>query len=120
MVVQTRAKSSLVSRNVTIGGHRTSVRLEPEMWAALQEIARREDRSLNVICTMVDQRKGPDGSLTAAIRVFVMAYFREAATDEGHLRAGHGANTKSEPALVHDLARVPAASHNGRAPGGSA
>ena len=62
-------KSSLVSRNVTISGHRTSIRLEPEMWAALQEIARREDRTLNAICTAVNDRKGPDGSLTAAIRV---------------------------------------------------
>ena len=60
------------------------------MWAALQEIARRENSSLNAICTMVDDRKGIDGSLTAAIRVFVMAYFREAATDDGHRRAGHG------------------------------
>ncbi|HBM90878.1 MAG TPA: hypothetical protein DD400_03250, partial [Rhodospirillaceae bacterium] len=25
-------KSSLVSRNVTIGPHRTSIRLEPDMW----------------------------------------------------------------------------------------
>ncbi len=109
MVVQPRARSSLVSRNVTIAGHRTSVRLEPEMWAALQEIARREDRSLNVICTTVDERKGPDGSLTAAIRVFVMAYFREAATDEGHRRAGHGASARSESALIQDLDRAPAA-----------
>ena len=32
--------STLVSRNVTIGGHRTSCRLEPYMWDALYESAR--------------------------------------------------------------------------------
>lgn len=35
-------------------------------------------------------RKNPQTSLTAAIRVFLMLYYRAAATDEGHRRAGHG------------------------------
>lgn len=34
------SKSTLVSRNITILGRRTSVRLEPEMWMALKEIAK--------------------------------------------------------------------------------
>jgi len=34
--------STLVSRNVTIGGHRTSCRLEPFMWDALYDICARE------------------------------------------------------------------------------
>jgi len=32
----------LVTRNVMINGRRTSVRLEPAMWEALGDIARRE------------------------------------------------------------------------------
>ncbi|MEJ0062010.1 MAG: ribbon-helix-helix domain-containing protein [Alphaproteobacteria bacterium] len=82
--------SNLVSRNVTVDGHRTSVRLEPEMWEAVKEICRRERASLHEICTMVAQYRRPNSSLTAAVRVFIMAYFRTAATDEGHDRAGHG------------------------------
>jgi hypothetical protein len=35
-------------------------------------------------------RKNDKTSLTAAIRVFLMLYFRAAATEEGHARAGHG------------------------------
>lgn len=83
-------RSTLVSRNMTIAGHRTSVRLEPEMWSGLSEICRRERASLHEIGTSVAMRKQESTSLTAAIRVFVMAYFRSAATEDGHVRAGHG------------------------------
>jgi len=83
-------KSSLVSRNVTIGDHRTSIRLEPDMWNGLREICRREHVSMHDIATVVSARKSTNTSLTAAIRVFVMAYFRMAATEEGHSHAGHG------------------------------
>lgn len=87
------AGSSLVSRNVTIDGHRTSVRLEPDMWTALQEICRRERASMHEVCTTIASHRGRGSSLTAAIRVFIMAYYRAAATDEGHRRAGHGNGT---------------------------
>jgi predicted DNA-binding ribbon-helix-helix protein len=90
LVTSKKEKSSLVSRNVTIGAHRTSVRLEPEMWAALRDLCRREHVTLHDIATLVAQRKAENTSLTAAIRVFIMAYFRAAATEEGHNRAGHG------------------------------
>lgn len=83
-------RSSLVSRNVTIGSHRTSIRLEPEMWGGLREICRREHVTIHDIATVVSVKKPVNSSLTAAIRVFVMAYFRNAATEEGHNRAGHG------------------------------
>jgi predicted DNA-binding ribbon-helix-helix protein len=83
-------KSSLVSRNVTIGNHRTSIRLEPDMWNGLREICRREHATMHDIATVVSSRKAVNTSLTAAIRVFVMAYFRMAATEEGHGLAGHG------------------------------
>ena len=81
--------STLQSRNVTVSGRRTSMRLEPAMWDALRAIARREGRSLHEICTMINDRRR-ESSLTAAIRVFTMAYYRAAATDEGHAQAGHG------------------------------
>ncbi len=83
-------RSILISRNITINNHRTSVRLEPEMWAGLREICRREHASLHTLCTAVAERKPANSSLTAAIRVFIMAYFRAAATEDGHSKAGHG------------------------------
>ena len=84
------AKSTLVSRNITILGHRTSVRLEPEMWNALKDIARREQCSTHEICSLIQLRKNLRTSLTAAIRVFLMLYYRAASTEQGHARAGHG------------------------------
>ncbi len=83
-------KTSLISKNITIMGRRTSIRLEPEMWDSLREIAEREHCSMHDICTLVAVRKSPETSLTAGIRVFLMLYFRSAATQEGHSRAGHG------------------------------
>jgi predicted DNA-binding ribbon-helix-helix protein len=83
-------RSTLVSRNVTINGKRTSVRLEPEMWSALTEICQREKATIHKVCSSIAMRKDPNTSLTAAIRVFIMAYFRVAATEDGHMRAQHG------------------------------
>jgi predicted DNA-binding ribbon-helix-helix protein len=83
-------QSSLISRNVTIEDHRTSVRLEPDMWIGLREICRRERASMHDICSAVAASKAPNTSLTAAIRVFIMGYFRAASTEDGHSKAGHG------------------------------
>lgn len=83
-------KSTLVSRNITVLGRRTSVRLEPEMWNALREIAKREQCRIHDICSLVQMRKTPNTSLTAGIRVFLMLYYRAAATEEGHVKAAHG------------------------------
>jgi hypothetical protein len=40
--------------------------------------------------SLIAWRKHPDTTLTAAIRVFLMLYYRAAATDEGYRRTGHG------------------------------
>ncbi|MEK9662810.1 MAG: ribbon-helix-helix domain-containing protein [Alphaproteobacteria bacterium] len=64
----------LVSRNVTIGPLRTSMRLEPEFWNALGEIVQREQLTLDALCTRVDAERG-EHSRTAAMRLFAVAYF---------------------------------------------
>lgn len=87
---EAETKTTLVSRNITVQGKRTSVRMEPEMWSALREIASQEQCSIHDICTLISLRKKENSSLTAAIRVFIMLYFRAASTDEGHKKAGHG------------------------------
>lgn len=81
--------SRLQSRNVTVDGHRTSLRLEQDVWAALEEICEREDMSVHEICTLIEQRR-TGSSRTAAVRAFILGYFREAASDTGHASAGHG------------------------------
>jgi predicted DNA-binding ribbon-helix-helix protein len=63
----------LVNRNITVDGHRTSIRLEPEFWAGLAEIAQGEDLTIDQLCTEVDHGSG-ELSRTAAIRVFITSY----------------------------------------------
>lgn len=101
----TPAKSvkPLRGRNIMLhGSKRTSMRLEPSMWVALEEIAAREGMSLNDLCSRIDDRLSEQATqrtddseeaevtLTSGVRVFIFAYYRVAATEEGHIRAGHG------------------------------
>ena len=82
--------SALVMRNVRVRGHRTSIRLEPEIWDTLAEICRRECCSLRDVCSYVAGHKPPHGSLSSSLRVFILGYFRRCATEDGHRSAGHG------------------------------
>src|SRR5690348_18493034 len=79
---RTPNKSSLVIRNVIVGGRRTSVRLEPTMWDALTEIARHQRRTLREIVTEIE-RDRTASSLTAAIRVYIVQFYRSAAVRAG-------------------------------------
>ncbi len=59
------------------------------MWDAMAEICHREGVSLGQLCQRVDERRR-ESSLTAAIRVYALSYYRAAATEEGHAATGHG------------------------------
>ena len=63
--------------NVVIAGHRTSVRLEPVMWEALREIAKRRGLSINKLVTDIAYIRN-DLNMTAAIRVYLVDYYRSA------------------------------------------
>jgi predicted DNA-binding ribbon-helix-helix protein len=72
------AVSRLLSFSVVARDRRTSIRLEPELWDALCEIAEREGQDVN---TLVRQAEAVafTGTRTSAVRVFIVAYFRAAA-----------------------------------------
>lgn len=89
MVNLAKPEMSSISRNVTIQGHRTSLRLQKEMWDAIDEICRRERLSIHQLCSRIAEHRG-GRSLTSEVRVHAISYFRAAASDEGHVRAGHG------------------------------
>jgi len=72
------------------------MRLEPELWDALQEICQREGLSLGELVRRIEQ-SGHPGGRTSAVRVHLLRYFREAATDEGHRAAGHGHTMRGSP-----------------------
>jgi predicted DNA-binding ribbon-helix-helix protein len=76
--MQDGSPSTLVIRNVVVGGRRTSVRLEPAMWEALQEIARRRKLSIHALVTQIDRMRSAS-TLTAAIRVHIVDFYRTAA-----------------------------------------
>lgn len=60
------------------------------MWTALAEIAHREKLDIHQLCTFVAGTKRPDLGFSTALRVFLFSYFRSAATEHGHMIAGHG------------------------------
>ena len=86
---QVPTSSRLVNRNILAASGRSSMRLEPEIWDALFEICRRENIAMAELVRKVDGGREVGGR-TSAIRVFAFNYFREAVTEEGHRRAGHG------------------------------
>ncbi|HXZ00726.1 MAG TPA: ribbon-helix-helix domain-containing protein [Stellaceae bacterium] len=73
-----RSASTLINRNVTVVGRRTSMRLEPAMWDALRQLCRREGKTLNELVTEID-RERTESSLTSAVRVYLLRYFCAAA-----------------------------------------
>lgn len=86
----TEASSGLISRNITICGKRTSIRLEVQMWQSLKDIAKREECSIHDLCSLVSLSRHKGITLTASIRIFIVMYYKAAATEEGHGNAGHG------------------------------
>lgn len=74
-----RTGSVLTSRNLAVFGRRTTVRLEDEMWAALNAVAEGEDCTVNEIAGRIYRQKKEGQSFTSAIRVFLMLYYRNAA-----------------------------------------
>ncbi|SDG25745.1 Ribbon-helix-helix domain-containing protein [Limimonas halophila] len=70
-----REESDKISSNVTVNGRRTSLRLEREFWDGLYKIARDKKTSVNELVSHVDKLRSRQ--LTAAVRGFVLDYFRD-------------------------------------------
>jgi predicted DNA-binding ribbon-helix-helix protein len=99
-----RAKSGALfeSRTVVVDGQPCHLRVEPSYWEALDEICGREGLSIEELCSDLQRRLSDVPgvgearvdtdrvSLANAVRVFSVGYFRQAATETGHNRAGHG------------------------------
>jgi predicted DNA-binding ribbon-helix-helix protein len=66
-----------VKHSLTLKGHRTSVSLEAEFWAAFRDIARAQGRPLNALAAEIDAARGVDIGLASAIRLFVLRHYRD-------------------------------------------
>jgi predicted DNA-binding ribbon-helix-helix protein len=62
----------LKKRSFALAGHRTSVALEPEFWAALQEIAAADRATLGALVARVDAGRDPSQPLASALRVLAL------------------------------------------------
>ncbi|MBI3113882.1 MAG: ribbon-helix-helix domain-containing protein, partial [Rhodospirillales bacterium] len=80
-------KAKLVSKNVTINGRRTSLRLERASWEALDDICKCEKLTIHEMCTLIDN-SCHGSSRTSAVRAFIVTYFRTLARERGALTAG--------------------------------
>ncbi|MDO9125540.1 ribbon-helix-helix domain-containing protein [Parvibaculum sp.] len=68
-----------IKRSVTIAGHRTSISLERPFWDALKELACTEKTSVNELVRRIDTKRGGQGSLSSAIRLYVLDALRNRA-----------------------------------------
>jgi len=57
--------------SLTLRGHRTSVSLEPEFWAAFRKLAQARGQGLNDLAAEIDATRGDTG-LAGAIRLTVL------------------------------------------------
>ncbi|MBN9544995.1 MAG: ribbon-helix-helix domain-containing protein [Alphaproteobacteria bacterium] len=67
--------ASLKKRSFSLSGHRTSVALEEEFWAVLDEEARKTGRSLAGLVQFIDGNRGPR-PLASALRLHALAVSR--------------------------------------------
>lgn len=65
---------ALKKRSFTLSGHRTSVALEPEFWAVLEESAQSSE-SLSGLVARIDRERG-ERPLASALRLAALAAAR--------------------------------------------
>ncbi len=61
-----------VKRSLSLAGHATSVALEPEFWAVIDDAVVSERRSLAGLIAEIDQARGPSQPLSSACRVWAL------------------------------------------------
>ncbi|WP_050927754.1 ribbon-helix-helix domain-containing protein [Aestuariivita boseongensis] len=66
-----------VKRSLTLKGHRTSVSLEEPFWTAFRDIAEAQGKPINQLAAEIDAERGVDMGLASAIRLYVLAWFRD-------------------------------------------
>jgi predicted DNA-binding ribbon-helix-helix protein len=65
-------------RSFSIAGHRTSIALEPEFWAGLEDIARTRGLSMAALVREIDETRDLP-NLSSAMRVTVLGWYRDRA-----------------------------------------
>ena len=63
-------------RSVSIAGHRTSIALEPEFWAALDEMASESGVTMSALIRTIDENRATQ-NLSSAMRLAVLRWYQE-------------------------------------------
>src|SRR5262245_30866339 len=74
----TRRISRIPPRGIIVHGHPTSIRLEPDFWQFLREIAAECGCTMRTLIDGIATTKNPKWPLTSALRLYIAAYFRNA------------------------------------------
>lgn len=67
-------------RSLSIAGHRTSIALEPEFWAALEAMAAEKSRTMAGLIRDIDENR-QTANLSSAARLAVLRWYQERAED---------------------------------------
>ena len=70
-----RRLSGLIKRSFSLSGHRTSVALEQEFWAALVYIAALRHQTLSALVAGADAQRAAGRPLASALRVLALREF---------------------------------------------
>ena len=65
----------LKKRSVTLSGHATSVALEPEFWAALEQMAAQSGQTMTALICAIDAER-QTANLSSAARLAVLAWYQ--------------------------------------------
>lgn len=101
---------AMEARTLMVDGQELTLRIEASYWRAVEEVCARENLTVEDLIGDVQARlleQSPRGarrrlyggvtnspvSIANAVRIFVVGYFRRAATETGHMQAGHGSGT---------------------------
>ena len=71
--------TNLIHRKVEFDGRPTSLRLEPEFWDYLREIAFVKQVAISRLVSVINQQKGKHVPLASALRIYVAEYYRDLA-----------------------------------------
>ena len=66
-------------RSLSIAGHRTSIALEPEFWAALEAMAAQSGQTLAGLIRSIDETRTTD-NLSSAVRLAVLGWYQRELT----------------------------------------
>ena len=95
-------KSLVIKRSIVVGGHKTSVSLEDDFWAALREIALGDRATLSGLVGSIDSQR-QHGNLSSAVRLFVLNHYRQRIEAEASANPGAwSATSETQPGKSAD------------------